>query len=246
MNKNLKTLLSAGVISLAILGGKTITSDALSYGYTSANLNLRQYASTTSRKLGVIPRGSKINIYKSYGNWYSIRYGNTWGYVNKNYVENNTNNNTNINDKNVVSNKGQVLNRLIIVNKDSRKVAFYRNGKLIASFHCAIGKSSTPTPNGSFTIINKEVNRPYYKGNIKGGAKNNPLGKYFMQLTTTGYALHCNLNKSTEGKAVSNGCIRMYEKDAQWLYNNTTVGTRVVIGTGYNKNIASAYGYKIY
>ena len=27
MNKNLKTLLSAGVISLAILGGKTITSD---------------------------------------------------------------------------------------------------------------------------------------------------------------------------------------------------------------------------
>ena len=67
-----------------------------------------------------------------------------------------------------------------------------------------------------------------------------------MQLTTSGYALHCNLNKSTEGKAVSNGCMRMYEKDAGWLYNRVSVGTRVLIGNGYNKNIASKYGYRVY
>lgn len=245
MNKNLKTLLSAGVISLAIIGGKTITSDALSYGYTSANLNLRQYASTTSKKITTIPIGGKVTIYKSYGNWYSVNYKDKWGYVCKDYVGNNTNNNTNI-VVNKEQNKGLILSRLVIVNKDSRKVAYYRNGKLIASFPCAIGKGSTPTPNGKFSIINKQINRPYYKGNIKGGSPANPLGKYFMQLTTTGYALHCNLNKSTEGRAVSNGCLRMYEKDAQWLYNNTSVGTRVIIGTGYNKNIANAYGYRIY
>ena len=95
MNKNLKTLLSAGVISLAMIGGKTIQSNALSYGYTSANLNLRQYASTTSKKITTIPKNSQITIYKSYGNWYSVQYNGKWGYVSKDYVGNNTNNNTN-------------------------------------------------------------------------------------------------------------------------------------------------------
>lgn len=241
MNKNLKTLLSAGFISLAMIGGKTIASDALSYGYTSANLNLRQYASTTSKKITTIPKGGKVTIYKSYGNWYSVNYKGKWGYVCKDYVGNNTN---------IVVNKGQnkglILSRLVIVNKDSKKVAFYKNGKLIASFPCCIGKFSTPTPNGSFSVINKQANRPYYKGNIPGGRYDNPLGSRFIQLTTGGIALHGGLNKSTEGKALSNGCMRMYEKDVQWLYNNTNVGTKVVIGKGYNKNIASVYGYKIY
>lgn len=246
MNKNLKTLLSAGVISLAIIGGKTIQSDALSVKYVNSNLNIRQYASINSKKLGLIPRGSKINVYGEYGNWYSIRYGKIWGYVSKDYVGNNINNNTNI-----VVNKGQnkdlILSRLLIVNKDSKKVAFYKNGKLIASFPCCIGNPyKSPTPNGSFSVINKQINRPYYKKGIPGGDPRNPLGKYFMQLTTSGYALHCGLNKSTEGKALSNGCLRLYTNDARWLYNNTSVGTRVIIGTGYNKNIASKYGYKVY
>lgn len=242
MNKNLKTLLSAGVISLGILGTKTIQSNAMT---STANVNIRQYASISSRKLGLIPKGSKINVYGEYGDWYSVRYGKVWGYVNKNYVGNKVNNNYNM-IINKGQNKGLILSRLIIVNKDSRKVAYYKNGRLIASFPCAIGKSGTPTPNGSFTIINKQANRPYYKGNIPGGVKNNPLGTRFIQITTSAYALHGGLNKNTEGRAISNGCVRMYEKDVQWLYNNTSVGTRVIIGTGYNKNIASQYGYKIY
>ncbi len=241
MNKNLKTLLSAGVISLGILGTKTIQSNAMSsVKYVNSNLNIRQYASISSKKLGLIPKGSKINVYGSYGNWYSIKYGKVWGYVNKNYVGNNTNNNTK------GQNKGLILSRLVIVNKDSRKVAYYKNGKLIVSFPCCIGKTSTRTPNGNFKVVNKEVNRPYYKGNIPGGRYDNPLGSRFIQLTTGGIALHGGLNKSTEGKALSNGCMRMYENDVQWLYNKVSVGTRVLIGNGYNKNIASKYGYKIY
>lgn len=241
MNKNLKTLLSAGVISLAMIGSKTITSDALSYGYTSANLNLRQYASTTSKKICIVPKGGKVTIYKSYGNWYSVNYKGKWGYVCKDYVGNNTNNNTNIS-----TNKGQVLNRLIIVNKDSLKLAYYENGKLVNSFGCAIGKASTQTPNGSFTIINKQANRPYYKGNIKGGATNNPLGTRFLQLTSSGYAIHGTCYPNSIGTRASDGCVRLYNSNVEWLYNRVSVGTRVLIGNGYNKNIASLYGYKVY
>lgn len=241
MNKNLKTLLSAGVISLAIIGGKTIRSDALSYGYVSSNLNLRQYASATSKKITTIPKGGKVTIYKSYGNWYSVNYKGKWGYVCKDYVGNNTTSN-----KNVVSNKGQVLSRLIIVNKSSLTCSYYENGKLISTYRCAIGKTSTPTPNGSFTIINKQANRPYYKKGIPGGDPRNPLGKRFLQLTSSGYAIHGNCDESSIGKRVSDGCIRLHNWDVISLYNKVNVGTRVVIGTGYNKNIASKYGYKIY
>lgn len=242
MNKNLKTLLSAGVISLGILGTKTIQSDALSsYGYTSANLNLRQYASISSKKLGLIPKGSKVNVYGIYGDWYSVRYGKIWGYVNKNYVGNKVNNNYNM-----IINKGQVLNKLIIVNKSSLTCSYYENGRLISSYKCAIGKASTPTPNNSFTIIDKQANRPYYKKGIPGGDPRNPLGKRFLQISKSGYAIHGNCDESSIGKRVSDGCIRLHNWDIISLYNKVNVGTRVVIGTGYNKNIASAYGYRIY
>lgn len=241
MNKNLKTLLSVGFISLAMIGGKTIQSNAMSVKYVNSNLNIRQYASINSKKLGLISKGSKINVYGSYGNWYSVRYGKVWGYVNKNYVGNKVNNNTNI-----VVNKGQVLNRLIIVNKDSLKLAYYENGKLVNSFRCAIGKASTKTPNGSFTIINKQANRPYYKGNIKGGATNNPLGTRFLQLTSSGYAIHGTCYPNSIGTRASDGCVRLYNSNVEWLYNRVSVGTRILIGNGYNKNIASKYGYKIY
>lgn len=86
MNRNLKTLLSAGIISLGILGTKTIQSNAMTLMTSTANVNIRQYASISSKKLGIIPRGSKINVYGKYGNWYSIKYGKVWGYVCKDYV----------------------------------------------------------------------------------------------------------------------------------------------------------------
>lgn len=242
MNKNLKTLLSAGVISLGILGTKTIQSNALSYGYTSANLNLRQYASTTSKKITTIPKNSKITIYKSYGNWYSVRYGKVWGYVNKNYVGNNTN---------ILVNKGQnkglVLNRLIIVNTYYNKIYLYQNGKLTWSRSVASGKYSTPSPTGKFSVVNKIVNPYYSKGNIKGGSPSNPLGVRWLGIGGK-YGLHGNNNESSIGKKVSNGCIRLHNYDIVDLYNRVSVGDKVIISNKptNNSTIANWYGYKVY
>lgn len=241
MNKNLKTLLSAGVISLAMIGGKTIQSDALSYGHTSANLNLRQYASTTSKKITTIPKNSKITIYKSYGNWYSVNYNGKWGYVCKDYVSKNTNN------KNVISNKGQVLNRLIIVNTYYNKIYLYQNGKLIWRRPVASGKYSTPTPTGKFSVVNKIVNPYYSKGNIKGGSPSNPLGVRWLGIGGA-YGLHGNNNESSIGKKVSNGCVRLHNYDIVDLYNRVSVGDKVIISNKptNNSTIASWYGYKVY
>lgn len=245
MNKKIKSLLLSGIISLGILGTNVRDVDAMSYMYTSANVNLRQYAGTYSKKIGTISKGTKLAVYGSYGNWYSVYVNGKWGYICKDYVVDNKYS-TNKNQTNTSTNKGIVLNKLVIINKDSRKVAYYENGKLIKSMPCAIGKSSTPTPSGNFTVINKEKNRPYYKGNIPGGASNNPLGSRFIQYTKYGHGLHGTCYPNTVGSAVSDGCNRMYESDVQWLYNKVYVGTHIVIGNGYNKDIASKYGYKIY
>lgn len=253
MNKKIKTLLLSGLISLGMLGANVNNADAMSYMYTSANVNMRQYAGTYSKKLGTLPKGTKLTIYGSYGNWYSVYVNNKWGYVCKDYVVGNrysqssSYNNSTSNKKPIVNtNQGQVLKKLVIINKDSRKVAYYENGYLVKSMPCAIGKPSTPTPSGSFTVLNKEKNRPYYKDNISGGADNNPLGSRFIQYTWSGHALHGTCYPNTVGLAVSDGCNRMREYDVQWLYNKVGVGTHIVIGNGYNKDIASKYGYKIY
>lgn len=236
MNKKIKTLLSAGVISLGILGTKTITSDAMT---STANVNIRQYASISSRKLGLIPKGSKINVYGSYGNWYSVRYGKVWGYVCKDYVFSNSTSN-----KNVISNKGQnkglILSRLVIVNISQNKIYLYKNGKLIWSRSVASGKPSTPSPVGQFTVVNKVNN--------SNGVLGKAYGTRWMGLSKAHYGIHGTSNPNSISKYASHGCIRLNNTDVNYLYSNISVGTRVIISnkTVSNSTIASWYGYKVY
>lgn len=142
-------------------------------------------------------------------------------------------------------------NQLIIINSKKNTLNFYENYALIKSFKCATGKSSTPTPNRKTTIVNKIKNRPYYKDKIPGGDSRNPLGKRWMGLNMYGYGttygIHGTNNESSIGKNISGGCIRMYNKDVEWLYNRIRVGTTVIIKNTSNDDvwIAKQYGIKL-
>ena len=70
----------------------------------------------------------------------------------------------------------------IVINCKTNKMGYYKNGKLVKTFSVATGKSSTPTPKGKFTIVNKIKNRPYYSGGIPGGDPRNPLGDRWLGL----------------------------------------------------------------
>lgn len=240
MNKKIKSLVASGIVSLGMIFGSTVNCDAMSYMYANSNVNVRKYNSTSSQKVGYVTKGTKVATYNTVNGWKSVRLANgTWGYIKLTYLSNTKGGTSNIS-------QGQVLKRLVIVNKDSLKCAYYENGKLITSFRCAIGKSVSPTPSGNFTVINKEKNRPYYKKGIAGGAPNNPLGTRFIQLTNSGYAIHGTCYPNSIGSKCSDGCVRLLNSNVEWLYNKVTLGTHVIIGNGYNKNIASKYGYKIY
>lgn len=54
----------------------------------ASNLNIRQKASTSSKKVGSIPNNKKVTIYAKNGSWYKIKYGKVTGYVSAQYVKN--------------------------------------------------------------------------------------------------------------------------------------------------------------
>lgn len=105
----------------------------------------------------------------------------------------------------------------ITINKAARTLTVYRNGQWYKSYPVAIGKPSTPTPTGTFTIVNRAVN--------PGG----PFGARWLGLSLPHYGIHGTNNPSSIGKAISNGCVRMYNNDVIELANTVPIGTVVRI-----------------
>ncbi|WP_237391632.1 L,D-transpeptidase family protein [Paenibacillus dendrobii] len=141
---------------------------------------------------------------------------------------------------------------LVIVNKKTNKLAFFQNGSLVREFPVATGKTPSLTPEGSFEIVNKIKNRPYYKEKIPGGDPRNPLGDRWIGLDVNGtngttYAIHGNSNKNSIGKYVSAGCIRMYNDDIHWLFTNVQLHTTAIITSSKLsfEEIAQKSGYRV-
>lgn len=140
----------------------------------------------------------------------------------------------------------------IIINKSTNQLAYYSNSKLVRTFKVGTGRQPSYTPEGKFKIVNKIKNRPYYSGNIPGGDPRNPLGNRWLGINARGtwgttYAIHGNNNPSSIGGYVSAGCVRMYDEEVEWLFNQVQVNTPVII-TSSNKSfhsIAAANGYKV-
>lgn len=105
----------------------------------------------------------------------------------------------------------------ITVNRKTRRLHLIKNGKWFKSYPVGIGKILTPTPQGTYRIINKAVN--------PGG----PFGVRWLGLNKKGYGIHGTNNPSSIGKYVSHGCIRMYNKDVIELAGIVPIGTPVKI-----------------
>ncbi|MDM5157155.1 L,D-transpeptidase [Bacillus sp. DX1.1] len=125
-------------------------------------------------------------------------------------------------------------NQKLFVNTSTNKMDFYQDGKFIRSFTVATGKANTPTALGTFIIVNKIKNRPYYTGHIKGGDPRNPLGDRWLGLNMnktwgTTYAIHGTNTNTVIGKNTTLGCIRMYNEDIHWLFDRIGEKATVVV-----------------
>jgi hypothetical protein len=143
--------------------------------------------------------------------------------------------------------------QLIIINKGTNQLAFFEDGKLISTFRVATGRSNSLTPEGTFKIVNKIKNRPYYKDKIPGGHPSNPLGDRWLGLDARGtygttYAIHGNSNPASIGTYASAGCVRMHDEEVRWLFDRINLYATVVI-TNSSKSfdaIAAANNYVPY
>ncbi len=107
----------------------------------------------------------------------------------------------------------------ITVNTQNHTLTLFRDNNVYKTYKVAVGKASTPTPKGTFRIVNRAVN--------PGG----PFGARWLGLDAPygDYGIHGTNDPSSIGKNISNGCIRMFNRDVIELAKFVPIGTIVKI-----------------
>ncbi|UWG97753.1 L,D-transpeptidase [Dehalobacter sp. DCM] len=105
----------------------------------------------------------------------------------------------------------------IILSLDKRQLYVFGDNQMIRTYPVGIGKDATPTPIGSYRIIDKVPN--------PGGV----FGVMWLGLSIPKYGIHGTNNPQSIGKQVSKGCIRMHNKDVLDLARMIPIGTSVTI-----------------
>lgn len=122
----------------------------------------------------------------------------------------------------------------IEVNLSLRRLKLFNRKSVQGVFPVAIGKQATPTPLGHYHITRKIIN--------PGGI----LGSRWMELSIPShdgpYGIHGTTHPWSIGNAVSNGCIRMHNHDAETVFSQISIGTPVII---VNSNSSFNYDFGV-
>ncbi|MBI3784086.1 MAG: L,D-transpeptidase family protein [Deltaproteobacteria bacterium] len=118
------------------------------------------------------------------------------------------------------------------------------DGEVIAMFPVAAGRENWETPAGQYTITGRRRDPTWrvplsiqhemkekgetVKTKVPPGP-DNPLGKYWLQLSHGGIGIHGTNAPWTVGRYATHGCIRLREADIERLFNEIRNGTRVAI-----------------
>jgi lipoprotein-anchoring transpeptidase ErfK/SrfK len=136
-----------------------------------------------------------------------------------------------------------VVKRTIVVSLEDRKLALVEDGQVRKVYSVAVGKPSTPTPAGTFTIERRVTNPTYHHdGKTVLPGPRNPVGTRWMGLSIHGYGIHGTNEPKSIGKAASHGCIRMAKSDLEELYEMVAEGDTVELVGERNEETARLFG----
>lgn len=128
--------------------------------------------------------------------------------------------------------------RVILLSLSRREISLQRDGKVVGSWPVVIGAPETPTPSGTYKVLNKVLN-PKYQSTASGKINHTtgpagPLGDRWMGFHSKG-----NNDFGIHGTpwpwwvdaraAVSHGCVRMKNEHVRLLFDQVDIGTPVVI-----------------
>ena len=133
--------------------------------------------------------------------------------------------------------------RVIVVSLEDRKLALVEDGQVKKVYGVAVGKPSTPSPVGAFTIERRVANPTYHhNGKTVLPGPGNPVGTRWMGLSKHGYGIHGTNEPKSIGKAASHGCIRMSQADLEEFYELVAVGDTVELVGERNQETAQLFG----
>lgn len=109
----------------------------------------------------------------------------------------------------------------ILIDVEITQLTVFKGGKVFKIYPCSGGKTTTPSPIGTWRIKNKSQWGEGFGGRWLG--LNVPWGEY---------GIHGTIYPETIGRTSSHGCIRMLNKDIKSLYSYIPIGTTVTIIDG--------------
>ncbi|HEV3332593.1 MAG TPA: L,D-transpeptidase [Bryobacteraceae bacterium] len=137
----------------------------------------------------------------------------------------------------------QQSTRRIVVSIPDRKLAVIESGRVVKIFSTGVGAPKTPSPNGSYRIVQRISDPTWYtKGKIVPPGKSNPIGTRWLGLSVKGYGIHGTNAPASIGHNASHGCIRMRNHDIEQLFDMVAVGDTVEIYEARTPELEKIFG----
>ena len=133
----------------------------------------------------------------------------------------------------VANNQASSTNYIMIVDRATHRVGVFKGRKNnwtnVKYYKCCVGKPSTPTISGTYTVGSKGK---YFDTGTKGRCW------YYTQISGN-YLFHSviydrqstpkNIIDNSMDAAVSHGCVRLDLDNAKWIYDNIPKNTKIII-----------------
>jgi L,D-transpeptidase ErfK/SrfK len=132
----------------------------------------------------------------------------------------------------------------IVIDLAGRTLYWFAHRTLKGRFPVGIGRSDWATPPGHYRIVGRREDPvwhvpPSIQAEMRAHGEpvtavvpagpDNPLGKYWIQLSANGIGIHGTNAPASIGKVTSHGCLRLLPDDIARLYREAPDGTPVEI-----------------
>ena len=136
--------------------------------------------------------------------------------------------------------------RRIVVSLQDRKLALLEGDRVLKIWATAVGARSTPSPSGTYAIVNR-LSRPtyYHPGKVVPPGPSNPLGTRWLGLSLKGFGIHGTNAPASIGRKASHGCIRMRNRDIEELFELVQVGSVVELHGENNEYLAQIFNSEV-
>ena len=132
--------------------------------------------------------------------------------------------------------------RRIVISLADCRLALMEGTKVLRVFRTAVGAPGSPSPVGTYTIVNRVLNPTYFApGKVIPPGPANPLGTRWLGLSLDSYGIHGTNKPKSIGKAASHGCIRLRNDDMEELFRLVRPGDQVEIVSEFNDELTRIF-----